>query len=1019
MKKNTVITICIVLLFVLVFVIENRQYLFVPPANEVSKGQAIIQSSQIEHRSTVQLNGEWSFYPQLLISPDQSLDQFADQRIFMQVPDKWRDYFEFNEKGPLVGTYHLTVKVPQEGQYGLFFNPIHYSSKVFINGIEVGGKGNPANLFTEFHAANDDKFIVFGQSHEYTLDILIHVSSYKQFSQAGMVYPVEFGTKTTIEQIYNQKNWIDIFVSVGHITCGFIFLISYLQNRRRKEELFLGLTLLLIGLNLSFINQKIFFQLFPVTLITQQLRFQLGIVPLILIFATLFLSVMYPQVSKKRSVYAIISILAIYFGVYGIYNPLAPDISALTEGTLTFHQFLYMLGAVPPAIYNAKIMVQILKKNLNGARYILIIFVASCCYSILLVIDFLTEIPINYSQLVFFACVLVGFASLLNYRTNATFMKMQAVSEELITQDGMKNKFLLKTSQELRTPLDGVLNLSKLLMEGAQGPLKRTQQEQVILIHNITQRMEHLVDNLLFSSNHISGELRISRRAVSINIINDVVTEIRNSMTDSEHIRLIVEIDSNAPPMLTDELRFKQVLYNLLHNAFQHTRAGEIKVTAYPQHQHMIIEVSDTGIGIPPEDVDHIFDAFYQVKNSDLKKGLGLGLSIVKNIVHQLQGEVYVKSILGEGSLFTFTMPLATEEMVSIENSLGIDHASASGSLHLELPFVHEGNQSKVLVVADHHINLKVLADTLLLKGYTVIGVDNSVDAIDYMATNHVDCMVIDMMVGDVSSYDLCKQVRSQYDMLELPIIVLTTIMQHSDVTLTLQLGVNDYLQKPVTRDEFLLRVESLLAVRQTSLDAIEVEMNYLYTQVAPHFVYNTLNSIIGLSYSDMDQTREALYSLSTYFRAKLNVHYRNSMVWIEEELELVQAYLSIEKMRLGERLTVHYDIDESIQLMIPALSLQPLVENAIIHGLSKKNEGGTIKISVRRQEALVKVEIEDNGVGIPAQKLEQLLNDEGTRIGFANPLRKFKLIKHATLDVYSEEGRYTRIVILLPEGGR
>ncbi|WP_059049237.1 sensor histidine kinase [Paenibacillus senegalimassiliensis] len=1017
MKKNVVITASIVLLFIVVLAIENGPYLTSPRSNPVNHGAVVIQSNQLQ--STIKLNGQWSFYPNLLIPVDQPLEIYADSRMLMQVPDKWKDHFEFHKAGPLVGTYHLSIKVPKEGQYSLLFQSVYSSSKIFINGIEVGGKGNPSKSFIEFQSAIDDNFTVYSQSQQGELDILVHVAGYNQYSKAGINYPVEFGTKEQIDQLYQRKNWIYTLVSIGHLTCGAVFLISYGQNRRRKEELFLGLTMLLISFFLSIIKQKIFFQMFPIVSTVNQLRLQLGVIPLILICTTLFLHVMYPKVVQRKSMYLMITELFVFFFIYGIYNPLAPDKSEANQQNIILNQILYIIWAVPPIIYLAKIMIQIMRKKLEGASYILITFVASCCYSALTILDFFTEIPLNYSPLVFFLCILVSFASLLNYRANAAFIKMQAVSEELITQDGMKNKFLLKTSQELRTPLEGVLNLSKLLMEGAQGPLKRTQQEQVILIHNITQRMEHLVDNLLFSSSHMSGELRISRRAVSINIINDVVTEIRNSMTDSEHIRLIVEIDSNAPPMLTDELRFKQVLYNLLHNAFQHTRAGEIKVTAYPQHQQMIIEVSDTGIGIPPEDVDHIFDAFYQVKNNDLKKGLGLGLSIVKNIVHQLQGEVYVKSILGEGSLFTFTMPLATEEMVSIENSLGIDHASASGSLHLDLPFVHEGNQSKVLVVADHHINLKVLADTLLLKGYTVIGVDNSVDAIDYMATNHVDCMVIDMMVGDVSSYDLCKQVRSQYDMLELPIIVLTTIMQHSDVTLTLQLGVNDYLQKPVTRDEFLLRVESLLAVRQTSLDAIEVEMNYLYTQVAPHFVYNTLNSIIGLSYSDMDQTREALYSLSTYFRAKLNVHYRNSMVWIEEELELVQAYLSIEKMRLGERLTVHYDIDESIQLMIPALSLQPLVENAIIHGLSKKNEGGTIKISVRRQEALVKIEIYDNGVGIPAQKLEQLLNDEGTRIGFANPLRKFKLIKHATLDVYSEEGRYTRIVILLPEGGR
>jgi len=268
-----------------------------------------------------------------------------------------------------------------------------------------------------------------------------------------------------------------------------------------------------------------------------------------------------------------------------------------------------------------------------------------------------------------------------------------------------------------------------------------------------------------------------------------------------------------------------------------------------------------------------------------------------------------------------------------------------------------------------------------------------------------------------MSGYELCKQVRKQYDMLELPIIVLTAIMQHSDLVLSLQVGANDYMPKPIAMDELLVRIQSLLAVRQSSIDAIEDEMNYLYAQVTPHFVYNTLNTIIGLSYTDIENTREALYSLATYFRAKLNVHYRNSMVSIEDEIDLVKAYLYIEKMRFGDRLTVAYDIDESIHSWVPALSIQPIVENAVFHGISKKKEGGTIEVSVQREGQFIRIKIYDNGVGISEEKLQRLVNEENSRIGFKNPLKKFKLIRNASLRIYSEEGKGTTVIILLPEG--
>lgn len=541
--------------------------------------------------------------------------------------------------------------------------------------------------------------------------------------------------------------------------------------------------------------------------------------------------------NEKRILYAAIILMSIVFVMYSIYNPLTGNERAASKAEVVYRRLLYITVTAPAIVYNIWMLIRVMMKRLEGARYVLIVFTAVCCYAILLILNFLVSIPIDYSEIALFVMILLGFASLLNYRTNNAFMKIQALSEELMLHNQMKDEFLLKTSHELRTPLNGIVNLSKSLMEGAQGPLKRVQQEQVILIHNITQRLGHLVEDLLFSSTHMTGEIWVAPRAVPITIINEVVAEIQNIMPKNSYVRLIAEIDRALPHMLTDELRFKQVLYNLLHNALQHTQVGEITVTAHVQQSHMVIQVNDTGAGIPAQDIEHIFTAFYRVKKHGQKEGLGLGLSIAKNIVEKLDGAIYVTSLLGEGTTFTFTMPLATEELVNSDQNFVTTAVQLENEvLQLDLPLFYKGNDKKILVVDDDHINIKVLADVLALKGYTVIAVDNGFDAVAYLKTNEVDCMLIDLMMDDMSGYELCKQVRKQYDMLELPIIVLTAIMKHSDLVLTLQVGANDYLQKPVAMDELLIRIESLLAVRQSSIDAIEVEMNYLYAQVTPHF---------------------------------------------------------------------------------------------------------------------------------------------------------------------------------------
>ncbi|WP_342534604.1 ATP-binding protein [Lysinibacillus sp. FSL K6-0057] len=1014
MKKNMLIIMSVIMLFVLVFFFSNWHYYSNNNLQMVHQGVVKIEEEQLQ--KPIKLEGDWAFYPNVLIPSWEKLDNYKNKQLTLDIPFNWDKYVEPNEEGLAVGTYHVKIKVPTEGVYGLYIRSIRQASRVFINGIEVGAKGKASTVLSEYEAENDDKYTVYAKSDNNELNIVIHVVNYN-VAQSGIVYPIEFGTEEVIQQYYNWKVFLDALVSIGHIVIGIVYIFTYVQNRKRIEELFFGLFTISLGFYMSFINQKIFFLLFSDFETVNQLRLQLGSIPIALLSLTLFIYSMYPQLQKRKVVYMIVALLGIVFVFYGIYNPITKNERASSDLEMFLRKIIYISITAPIVFYNVGILIQVMLNRLEGVRYMLIVISAICCYTILLVFNFLIGVPIDYTEFVLFLLILFGFASLLNYRANQAFEKIQTLSEELLAHNQMKDEFLLKTSHELRTPLNGILNLSKTLMEGAQGPLKRTQQEQVILIHNVTQRLGHFVEDLLFSSNQMIGEVRVSLRHVPIDVINEVVEEIRSVMPKNSQVSLHDEVDLSLPAILTDELRFKQVLYNLLHNAMKYTENGEIVVTAYVRAEHMVIQVSDTGAGIPAQDLDRIFNAFYQVNNQHKKEGLGLGLSITKNIVEKLNGDIHVTSTLGQGTTFTFTMPLATGENVSLDQPPIVTHTTTE-VLQLNLPLIRKGNDKKILVVDDNHINIKALADALAVKGYTVIAVDNGFDAVDYIKNNKVDCMLIDLMMNGMSGYELCKRVRKHYDMLELPIIILTAIMKHSDLVLSLKVGANDYLQKPVSTDELFIRIESLLAVRQSSIDAIEVEMNYLYSQVTPHFVYNTLNTIIGLSYTDMDNTREALYCLATYFRAKLNVYYRNSFVSVDEEMELVKAYLYIEKMRFGDRLTIKYDIDESINLMIPALSIQPLVENAVFHGISKKQEGGTVEISVQREGQFVCIKIYDNGVGIPEEKLQLLINEESTRIGFMNPLKKFKLMKNASLRLYSEEGKGTTIVVLLPEGG-
>ena len=607
------------MLFAGVFFLGNQQYLLKGNTQLIHKGTATITEAQLQEKAILQLDGQWSFYPNVLIAPNEAMDAYEGQRVVIDVPSDWQYFVEPNKEGLSIGTYHAQIEVPIDQQYGLYIRTIRQANRIYMNGEEVGGMGNPTEIAKDFKTENDDRYTVFAQSENRVLDIIVHVGN-KKSSEAGILYPIELGTKEAIQTNYRIKILTDAVVSIGYIVFGVIYIISFSQNRKRKEELFFGLFAVLFGLYMSFINQKVFFLIFPEIVSPDQGRLQLGVLPLVVACLTYFIYCMYPQFVKKKALYVIHILLAILFLRYGIFGGRATTVQAIL-----FYQIVYVAIIIPTGLYSVFVLLQVLRKNVEGAYYILIILASLTSYTILLVINFLWGIPINFTELLLFILTLFSFASLLSFRANVTYEKVQALSEELIVYNQMKDEFLLKTSHELRTPLNGILNLSKSLMEGAHGPLKRTQQENVILIHNVTQRLGYLVEDLLFSSNHLTGDIRVTPRAVSMNVINDVIAEIRHLMPADESISIINAVSSDLPAIYTDELRLKQVLYNLLHNAIQHTPRGQITVWAHVIEEQMEIQVSDTGVGIPSQDLERIFSAFYQVKKDTNSGGLGLG----------------------------------------------------------------------------------------------------------------------------------------------------------------------------------------------------------------------------------------------------------------------------------------------------------------------------------------------------------------------------------------------------------
>ena len=254
--------------------------------------------------------------------------------------------------------------------------------------------------------------------------------------------------------------------------------------------------------------------------------------------------------------------------------------------------------------------------------------------------------------------------------------------------------------------------------------------------------------------------------------------------------------------------------------------------------------------------------------------------------------------------------------------------------------------------------------------------------------------------------------------MSELPILLLTARASREDIENGFLSGANDYVTKPIDAVELRSRVNALTEVKQSSRERLRLESAWLRAQIQPHFLFNTLNAINALSEIDIKRMQKLLDAFSNVLRAKFNFHTIDDFVPIDSELSLIRSYLYIEKERFGDRLKVTWNIEEDIQLKIPALSIQPLIENAINHGIMKRRDGGEIAIRITTYETYVKISVEDNGVGIEDDILQHILdkkpaNESG--VGLLNINLRLQRLYGKGLHINSTPGIGTKVTFTVP----
>ncbi|MBU8598680.1 hypothetical protein CHH78_20950 [Shouchella clausii] len=596
----------------------------------------------------------------------------------------------------------------------------------------------------------------------------------------------------------------------------------------------------------------------------------------------------------------------------------------------------------------------------------------------------------------------------------------------------LRDQFLASMSEEFKNPLHGILNMSQSVLKRERHMLQERSIKELETVLSIGHRLTLRLNDLIDMRSLQEGSLRLQKKAISIQPVVTGVLDMLQYSTEVKRIKMVNQIAKDFPPVIADESRLVQIVYNLLHNAVKYTDEGVISVRAFTENGNAFIVISDTGIGMDEDILKRLFRPYEQASANEtmIEGGFGLGLSISKQLVELHGGTLDVSSVVGEGSRFTLSLKLAelkNEQDKSVDHTFGQSSSvvptlekkplymkeveAQLATTQTSLSEINHG-RPRILMVDDDPANLQVLEGILSPEDYDVTMVTSGKEALAMLDAQEWDLVISDTMMPQMSGYELTRMIRKRFTLIELPVLLLTSRSQTKDIQSGFLAGANDYVTKPVKALELRARIEALTTIKQMVQEQLRLEAAWLQAQIQPHFLFNALNAVAALNETDLDQMHDLLQEFSDFLRAKFQFQNMDELVPLEEELSLVRSYLYIEKVRFEERLEIDWQVEDS-DIKVPFLSIQPLVENAIRHGIMKRPHGGKVLIQVANNKTHAVVSVEDDGVGMDDVQQQRILERKAASrsgVGLINTDQRLKRHFGTGLQIDSEKGKGTKV---------
>ncbi|MDP5275287.1 ATP-binding protein [Chengkuizengella axinellae] len=1009
-----------------------------PTAPTAEQGILDLSQWDFEEDGLVGLNGDWEFYEDQLLSPDDFLNSTTN--LYQDVPSvgsQKQSSSVINQDG--FATYRLTVNVGEKYEqqiFGVKINDIRMAHKLFVNGQFIGQSGL-IGVSNEEHKIGNIPYAAYFNVDQETFDIIIQVSKYDYYD-GGIIGEIDFGLREDISKLSLISFGTDLSIIFVLLLFSVYKVVTYSMGRQRNTfYLYNGLFFISLLITFSCRNEKIFMMSFP--MIPMDISYKIQDITAYSAIIFIFLSLwkldrdLTPKWSIRIFCYPMVAyILAVAILPYSVYTHMEIAILFFAGGSMSF-----ILISLVWVYFKRKYEDEETRESILLS--ILFIFLFLMYYGSINLFDILaaltgqmiewdtimkTRSQVMYELGEFREISIVIFVALmyilLALRNTNTVSKLERMSKRLLSMNKMKDEFLAITSHELKTPLHGIMNISSYLLE-EKGRISDEQKENLSLIHDTSIKLSNLVNDLIDVSRLKNGEIKLQTSRVDMKVSTQIVFDVLAFEVKGKKIDLVNNI-SKGTLVIADESRVRQILYNLIHNAIKHTKQGQVTVTSHLVGDTLTISVEDTGIGIPVEKREKVFGYFEQLDQplpQDGYHSMGLGLYISRQLVEKMEGEMWVDwSEVGEGTRFSFTLPFSKIENLPEQSTVESDQQMQSTAFSQSELEIDQKYEQTILIVDDESTNIRILFNLLTKQHYNVITAYSGKEALAKLSQHkEIDLVISDVMMPEMSGLDLCKKIRETRSLIKLPILLATVKDMPGDIDLGFKAGANDYVTKPFDTKTILARIQTLLSMKVSMEEAFQNELAFLQAQIKPHFLHNALSTIASLCYTDVQEAIRLLKMLNIYLRIIYHTDPTTMFVPLKQELQLVEAFVEIEKVRF-DWLYFTLNIEDSLNddVVIPALSIQPLVENAIRHGLFKQKGERHVSLKIEDHNAMIRVIVEDNGIGISEDVLEQFKKGEikNAGIGMTNIKKRLDSLQGATINIESAAGQGTKITLEL-----